>query len=620
MKDYFKETNVFIEGNTKLRQPQRAAHMLLKKAFIQNPDSHKIIVLPTGTGKTGVIGLSPYEISEGRVLIITPSLIIQEGISDDFDTRTVFNFWTSKQVIFDENKLPNVYRYAGYDKSNDKKRALKYLEEANIVIANIHKVYNTNSRKTLISILPNDFFDMIIIDEAHHSAADSWLKALEYFDAQKIVKLTATPTRADHKELDGQIIYELELSDAIRDGYIKNIVAHDYTTQKLEFIIDGKKASKEEALDVMDSNWVSRAVAYSKDCSKTIVEMSKKKLIEKRRHGNSYHQIIAVACSIEHAQEIKALYDEAGLSSDYVASTRLEESEKAIIKFKKGELDVLVNVNMLGEGFDHPNISIAAIFRPFRTPGPYAQFIGRALRKIQEDNPIDPIDNVAHVIYHKDLDIEDLWDYYTGEKKKAERKQRIGTAYEESFDKNTDIGEVSVGGEVIQTTKEFLGDGVGRKYSIEIEKSISSFNEEIEDQAEKMRQAKVDERHIKEFIERRKQELDQFVNDKTERRRADLIREELHAVHKQRIIDSVESLLEETQIDPQGKELPNNTSNRFLMNAKDNIAYCVMSINFNLKQRLKRGIDEWETYDFEQAEKLLPTLLERIKTKIEGID
>lgn len=99
MKDYFKHTNVFIEGNTNLRQPQRASHMLLKKAFNQNPESHKIIVLPTGTGKTGVIGLSPFEISEGRVLIITPSLIIQEGISDDFDTRTVFNFWTSKQVI-----------------------------------------------------------------------------------------------------------------------------------------------------------------------------------------------------------------------------------------------------------------------------------------------------------------------------------------------------------------------------------------------------------------------------------------------------------------------------------------------------------------------------------------
>ncbi|MCW1940631.1 DEAD/DEAH box helicase family protein [Bacillus anthracis] len=58
--------------------------MKLKKEFENKPEVHKIIVLPTGTGKTGVIGLSPYDISEGRVLVITPNLIIREGISDDF--------------------------------------------------------------------------------------------------------------------------------------------------------------------------------------------------------------------------------------------------------------------------------------------------------------------------------------------------------------------------------------------------------------------------------------------------------------------------------------------------------------------------------------------------------
>ncbi len=137
----------------------------------------------------------------------------------------------------------------------------------------------------------------------------------------------------------------------------------------------------------MDSNWVTRSVAYSEECSKMIVDMSIKKLIEKRSHGNAHHQIIAVACSIDHAREIKKMYEDAGLSADFITSDRQEESEKAIIEFKKGQIDVLVNVNMLGEGFDHLNISIAAIFRPFRTPGPYAQFIGRAIRKIQENNP-----------------------------------------------------------------------------------------------------------------------------------------------------------------------------------------------------------------------------------------
>ncbi|MCW1940630.1 hypothetical protein OMD49_19195 [Bacillus anthracis] len=64
-----------------------------------------------------------------------------------FDTRSQFNFWTKRNVIMDDNHLPKVYRYAGYNSTGDKKRVLKYLNESNIVIANIHKVYNTNSRK-----------------------------------------------------------------------------------------------------------------------------------------------------------------------------------------------------------------------------------------------------------------------------------------------------------------------------------------------------------------------------------------------------------------------------------------------------------------------------------------
>ncbi|EOO66386.1 hypothetical protein IKE_03103 [Bacillus cereus VD196] len=113
VKDYFLETEAFIEGNMALRGPQRTAYMKLKKEFESNPDGHKIVVLPTGTGKTGVIGLSPYKISKGRVLVITPNLVIREGISDNFDTRSQFNFWTKRNVILNDNHLPRVYRYAG---------------------------------------------------------------------------------------------------------------------------------------------------------------------------------------------------------------------------------------------------------------------------------------------------------------------------------------------------------------------------------------------------------------------------------------------------------------------------------------------------------------------------
>ncbi|HCJ56063.1 MAG TPA: hypothetical protein DHV55_00745 [Clostridiaceae bacterium] len=620
---YFKDTEAFIVGNKSLRALQRIAHRKLEEEIKKKPNTHKIITLPTGTGKTGVIALAPYGISEGKVLVITPSLIIKQGISDEFDTRTPFNFWTKTNVIVDEEKLPTVYRYAGYNSNSeaDKKRVIRYLNNANIIIANIHKISNVNSNKTLIDILDPDFFDMIIIDEAHHSAADSWKNTLEYFNAKKIVKLTATPYRTDSKELDGEIIYSYSLSDAIRKGLIKNLVSEDYTNENLEFVVDGELVSKEEAIDAMDKNWVTRSVAYSEHCSRTIVEMSIKRLIEKRRLGNAHHQILAVACSIKHAEQIKKLYGEYNLRAEYVSSDRIEESEKIIIEYKKGQIDVLVNVNMLGEGFDHPNISIAAIFRPFRTLAPYAQFIGRALRRIQNDDPIDSIDNVAHVIYHKELDLDDLWDYYSKEKVKAEKRKMIELEYgnDNIISRDRDIGDVETSGKVISTVKTFLEDKVDFEYRNAIQAGIDEIENDIKDTAKKMKEAGISKENIDEFIKAKRKKMDEYITSKRDKLRAELIREELHEIHTEDIISQIDNLFEITKTDPRGTDLPDNTSSPILKITKTNDGYAKKYINSCLKRELKRGIDEWETYDFEQARLLIPYLIEKIKEKIERI-
>ncbi|MEK4711608.1 DEAD/DEAH box helicase family protein [Sporosarcina sp. FSL K6-5500] len=72
---YLKQTSVFISDNLSLRKPQREAHKRLVSSIEKDDSTHKIIVLPTGAGKTGVMGITPFGISDGRVLIITPSLV-----------------------------------------------------------------------------------------------------------------------------------------------------------------------------------------------------------------------------------------------------------------------------------------------------------------------------------------------------------------------------------------------------------------------------------------------------------------------------------------------------------------------------------------------------------------
>src|SRR6202012_3569666 len=110
------------------------------------------------------------------------------------------------------------------------------------------------------------------------------------------------------------------------------------------------------------------------------------------------HQIIAVACSINHGQRIRSLYEERGYRAEIIHSKlETEKQETAIRDLKSGTLDCIVQVKMLGEGFDHPKLSVAAIFRPFRSLAPYIQFVARILRVIVQNSPRHP-DNYGHPV------------------------------------------------------------------------------------------------------------------------------------------------------------------------------------------------------------------------------
>src|SRR5690606_15663467 len=122
------------------------------------------------------------------------------------------------------------------------------------------------------------------------------------------------------------------------------------------------------------------------------------------------HQIIAVACSIDHAKSIKALYLERGLRAEVIHSDLPQPDQNQILlNLSSFRLDVIVQVQMLGEGADYPNLSVAAIFRPFRHLMPYVQFVGRIMRVVKQDAPGHP-SNRGYVISHVGLNVERWWE------------------------------------------------------------------------------------------------------------------------------------------------------------------------------------------------------------------
>ncbi|HJV17860.1 MAG TPA: DEAD/DEAH box helicase family protein [Bacillales bacterium] len=418
--NYFIEFNPFIYDNRNLRKPQVQGYFHVYEHFVvKQKHSHAVIVLPTGVGKTGLMALLPYHISKGRVLIIAPQIVIKETVIDALNPDKPDNFWIKRKVFDRPQELPAIIEFAG-SKTNK-----EVLEAANIVVVNIQKLQSRLDSSPL-NHLPEDFFDMIIIDEAHHSTARTWVETTQHFSNAKVVKVTGTPFRTDKEKITGELVYKYKLSQAMANGYVKSLENFTYIPEKLYLTIDddsSKKYTIEDLyeLGIRDEDWVSRSVAYSIECSRNVVDQSIEMLEAKLKNTSVPHKIIAVAPDIKQAKIIKELYDEHELPSTILHSDlNDEEKEKAFSDIKNHRVKVIINVSMLGEGYDHPYLSIAAIFRAFRNPLPYAQFVGRILRSIPIEETKKADDNIGQIISHKHLALEELWKYYKEEIQESE--------------------------------------------------------------------------------------------------------------------------------------------------------------------------------------------------------
>jgi superfamily II DNA or RNA helicase len=402
---YWQDTDINIVGNERLRTPQAEGYVGLRDYFAADRAANlpAIVVLPTGCGKSGLIACAPFGIATGRVLVVAPNLTIKDGLANG-TLAGPNNFYQFADILPEDAPLPQVVTLErGRANEEDCLRA-------DIVVTNVQQMQGW------LSLFPRDFFDLILVDEAHHAPADSWQNINGAFPDAKKIYLTATPFRGDEQPIRAELVYTYRLSDAIAAGYVKNLMHVDALAKRMTFTMEGQATqyTREEVMRLREETWFSRGVALSPVCNETIIDRSTAVLQEKRRRGREHHQIIAAACSIRHAEQIAALYRSRGLNATFVASSgmTMDERERRIRNFDRGHLDAIVHVGILGEGYDNPTISIAAIFRPFRSTAPYAQFVGRAIRALPEGTAVD---NIAHVVTHAGLNQAARWNYFKHE-------------------------------------------------------------------------------------------------------------------------------------------------------------------------------------------------------------
>lgn len=399
----FATANADIEANDLLREPQREAHRAVREHFASS-SGPGILQIPVGCGKTGIMSTLPFGIACGRVLVITPSLTIRKGVQDALDITSRECFWTKTRVLSDFTAGPWTAVLDGPAAN------VHDAIESDFVVTNVQQLASRAER--WLPQFPPDFFDMILIDEGHHAPAESWQKVLRRFPDAKVVSLTATPFRADEKQMHGELLYKFSFTKAMVRGYIKQIHSRNVVPAELYFTYSDDTSVKhtlDEVLELREEAWFRRGVALSPECNRHIVEASIHQCNAMRAGTGVKHQVIAAACSVDHARQVAALYEECGYVAAEIHSDMDEDAQDGVLeRLRTGALDCIVQVQMLGEGFDHPRLSVGAIFRPFRSLAPYIQFVGRVMRVVQQNKPAH-VDNQGHVVSHVGLNNDERW-------------------------------------------------------------------------------------------------------------------------------------------------------------------------------------------------------------------
>ncbi len=358
-----------------LRPPQLGAlHAISAHFSVGSQFEPATVVLPTGTGKTETMLASLVETRPRGLLVLVPSDALRDQTADKFEKLGLLR---ELGCVPESTINPKVVRLkAGMQSVQD---AQEIVENSNVVIALPNTLEASNSEA--VELLCQSF-DLLFVDEAHHLGANSWKRVRDHFLENRVVQFTATPFRNDRRHIGGKIVFNYKLSDAQQDGYYKKI--------RLETV---EEFGDDQARD--------RAIA----------ERAVEILRTDREENQLDHLLMARVQNTKKVDELLALYRE--LAPDlnpvaiYTGAGRKKANEEAFSALRDSGEDsakVVICVNMLGEGFDLPQLKVAAVHDNHKSLAVTLQFVGRFTRRGENVGDAAVIVNIADTNAEKRLE------------------------------------------------------------------------------------------------------------------------------------------------------------------------------------------------------------------------
>lgn len=333
-----------LPGSEGLRPPQVGALHAIGAHWSIYPHEVATVVMPTGTGKTETMLCAVVNYRQGPTLVVVPSKALR------WQTLRKFrNLGLLRDLGLVDPSIPNPV-VSIVDKEPKSEEDLEIFRGCNVAIAVMASLGAPGVAPVRPAIA--DAFKALFVDEAHHVPSDTWSEFRSHFNSHRVLQFTATPFRLDNKLVDGRVVFNYPLAAAQRDQYFKKITF----------------------LPVYELD--------PEDADEAIARQGVRVLREDLNAG--FHHLLMARCRrIARGTAIQSIYER--LASDLkpiIVDSDMEDIEitSALDLLRSGQSKIVICVNMLGEGFDLPQLKIAALHDLHKSLPILLQFTGRFTR------------------------------------------------------------------------------------------------------------------------------------------------------------------------------------------------------------------------------------------------
>lgn len=328
--------------NIALRDYQIEAINSVTVSFLEGI-RRQLIILPTGSGKTIIMAALAMQFNKKTLLIAHREELISQAV-DKF--RLVWPEASIGVCMAERDEI-----------------------DRQVVIGSVQSC----SRPKRLERLKEQGFELMMIDEAHHSSADSYQNVINDLgfgiDSKKLlVGVTATPQRADSQTLGStfeKITFSRSIGTMIKAGYLSPVVGRKILTN-LTF----------QRIATSGGDFVLSDLAEAMN-----TEERNKFIVDKFKQYASQRKSIAFCCNVQHCKDLSDAFNNQGIKSGAVwGDMASEDRQRTLEDLKHGRIQVATSCGILTEGYDEPSINSIIMARPTKSSSLYAQCVGRGLR------------------------------------------------------------------------------------------------------------------------------------------------------------------------------------------------------------------------------------------------